>query len=424
MANARKIAVQALMSVNSDGAYSNITLNKILNEKPVENNDKALASAIFYGVLDRRITIDFVISQFIKTPLLKIRPFTLEVLRSAVYQLMFMDKIPASAAVNEAVKLIKSSKERYNASFVNALLRNIIRAPIELPSDNGIASLSIRFSCPEWIIEGFIKDYGIDNAVALLEQSLKSPPVTLHVNTLKINTDELIELLYTEGINSIKCDIENALVIKNGIDAKNSVAYNKGFFHIQDLASQITVSHLNLQIGERVLDICSAPGGKSFTMAEVMKNNGEIAAFDLYESRVSLISEGAKRLGIDIIKASIGDAEIYNDKLGLFDAVLCDVPCSGFGVIRRKPEIKYKTQRELISLEKIQLNILNNAANYLKPGGRMIYSTCTLRKSENECIVNTFLDKHSDYELKYEHTYMPHIDGTDGFYCALIYKSR
>ena len=422
MSNPRKAAVKALLKVENGSAYSNIALNAVLRESGLENADRAFASAIFYGVLDRRITIDYILSKFIKTPLKKVAPFTLEVLRSAVYQIMFMDKVPDSAAVNEAVKLIKSSRESRNAGFANAILRNILRNEITLPQGNDPQSLSVKYSCPEWIINSFITDYGADTAEELLKESLKPAPVIIRVNTLKTNTDTLKTELEKRGIPTDTAGTDNALILKKGIDAADFDLYKRGYFYAEDLSSQTAVSVLNPKKGERVLDMCAAPGGKSFTMALLMENEGEIVSCDLYEQRVGLIKSGAERLGIDIIKPMTADASCYNEDLGIFDCILCDVPCSGLGVLRRKPDIKYKPENDFADLTALQYKILQNAARYLKKGGRILYSTCTLRRAENEKLVNSFIMEYNGFRKMYEHTYLPHIDKTDGFYCALIVK--
>lgn len=422
MSNPRKAAVKALLKVENDAAYSNIALNAVLRESGLENADRAFASAIFYGVLDRRITIDFILSKFIKTPLKKVAPFTLEVLRSAVYQIMFMDKVPDSAAVNEAVKLIKSSKDSRNAGFANAVLRNALRSEITLPDGNDSYSLSVKYSCPEWIINSFITDYGADTAEELLKESLKPASVVIRVNTLKTDTDTLKTELEKRGIPTDTAETENALILKKGIDAAEFDLYKMGYFYAEDLSSQTAVSVLNPKKGERVLDMCAAPGGKSFTMALLMENAGEIVSCDLYEQRVGLIKSGAERLGIDIIKSMMADASRYNEDLGKFDCILCDVPCSGLGVLRRKPDIKYKPENDFTELEALQYKILQNASRYLKKGGRILYSTCTLRRAENEKLVNSFIMEYNGFRKMYEHTYLPHIDKTDGFYCALIVK--
>ncbi|MGN0450768.1 MAG: RsmB/NOP family class I SAM-dependent RNA methyltransferase, partial [Acutalibacteraceae bacterium] len=317
---------------------------------------------------------------------------------------------------------IKSSRESRNAGFANAVLRNVLRSQITLPDGKDPQSLSVRYSCPEWIIKSFITDYGADTAEELLKESLKPAPVVIRVNTLKTDTDTLKTELEKRGIPSDTTETENALILKKGIDAADFDLYKKGFFYAEDLSSQTAVSVLNPKKGERVLDMCAAPGGKSFTMALLMENAGEIISCDLYEQRVGLIKSGAERLGIDIIKPMTADASVYKEDLGEFDCILCDVPCSGLGVLRRKPDIKYKPENDFAELEALQYKILENAARYLKKGGRILYSTCTLRRAENEKLVNSFIMEYNGFHKMYEHAYLPHIDKTDGFYCALIVK--
>ncbi len=422
MANARKIALKALLEVEQGGAYSNITIDRLLAQSNALPQDRALATALFYGVLDRRITLDWVLSNYTTSSLSKTGDITLAALRIALFQIMYMDRIPPSAAVNETVNIVKKSPERYNAAFVNAVLRNILRRGTDLPEPNTPEGISIVFSCPPPIVQSFIEDYGILNTVQLLEASLEAPPVTVRVNTLKTTADALAKRLRAEGVESRPAEMPDALHLDGSINLRTLKSYSDGLFHIQDLASQISVSRLAPKAGERVLDVCAAPGGKSFTMAELMGNKGSITALDIHPHRVELIANGAKRLGIDIISANCADATALEDTLGKFDAILCDVPCSGLGVIRRKPEIKYKDIDEFMALPELQLSILESAAKRLNATGRLLYSTCTLRTAENEATVRAFLDRNRGYELSFEHTFMPHTDGTDGFYCALIKK--
>lgn len=424
MANARKLAAAALTRVEEDGGYSNIVLDGILKKSDASGEDRALAAAVFYGVLDRKITVDWLLKRHIKTPLKKVAPYTLSVLRCAVYQIAFMEKIPDSAAVNEAVKLVKASKESRNAGFVNAVLRNILRNGTDLPDGNDIHSLSVRYSCPEWIISSFQSDYGTDNTVSLLKESLLPPPLTVRVNTVKTNEKALTDELANEGVQAQKTDIENALIFLKGTDISGLSSFKNGLLYAQDLASQSAVAVLSPEKGSRVLDMCAAPGGKSFTMAQLMENSGEIIACDLYEQRTELIKKGADRLGLDIIKTKCLDASVFNEDLGKFDYILCDVPCSGLGVLRRKPDIKYRTPEDLKELSALQKKILKNALLYLKNGGRLLYSTCTLRTEENEKLVNSVIMEYNGLRKAYEHTYMPHIDKTDGFYCALLVKEE
>lgn len=422
MPNPRKLAALSLLKIERDEAYSNITLKNMLKETELSCEDKALFSALVYGVLDRKITLDYVLSQFMKTPIKKTAPFTLAVLRLGLYQIMYMDKIPDSAAVNESVKLIKASKESRNAGFVNAVLRSALRSERLLPEGDSVKSLSIRFSCPEWIVESFLADYGVENTKNLLKKSLEAPPVIIRVNSAKIAQADLITELLNLGIGCKSGEIPDSVIIEKGMDISSNPLYIKGYFYAQDYASQTAVSVLAPSPYSRVLDMCAAPGGKSFTMAALMENKGEIVACDLYEARVGLIAESAKRLGFTIIKPTVSDATAYNQALGEFDYILCDVPCSGLGVIRRKPELKYKTASDFKKLEDIQYSILCNAAKYLKKGGKILYSTCTLRRAENENLVIRFQKEYNEFQKVYEHTFIPHIDNTDGFYCALLEK--
>ena len=413
MANARKTAVKVLAKIEKKGTYSNLAVAEALKNSELTPQDKSLATAIIYGVLDRKITLDYILSKFLKTPINKTEPFTLTVLRSALYQIKYMDKIPESAAVNEAVKIMKSSKFSRNSGFVNGVLRSVLRTDVEIPKGDDAKSLSVRYSCPLWIVESFLNDYGLENTKALLGESLKPAPTVLRINTVKADISE-IEKEYEINGNSVE--------LTKGIDISNSELYKKGFVYAQDYASQKAVEVLNPKAGDRVLDVCAAPGGKSFTMANLMGNKGEILACDLYPHRVELIRKTAKRLGLDIIKTAVADATGYNPEFGEFDCILCDVPCSGLGVIRRKPEIKYNALPQLEELKNIQLSILRNAVKYLKKGGKLLYSTCTLRREENEKLVISFQKEYNDLCKVYEHTFMPHKDGTDGFYCALFEK--
>ncbi len=420
MANPRLLAANTLLKIERDSAYSNITIAAVLKENDLNSADKGLFSALVYGVLDRKITLDFVLKRFIKTPLKKVAPFTLAILRSALYQIMFMDKIPESAAVNEAVKLIKRSKEGRNAGFVNGVLRSALREENIMPKGDTPEALSIIYSCPLWIVESFLEDYGLETAKELLKESLLPPPFTIRVNTVKTTAENLQKELEAEGVSVKKTESENTVILENGIDIAGNPLYKKGCFFAQDLACALSVEGLAPKKGERVLDMCAAPGGKSFTMAALMENEGEIISCDLYPQRVELIKKSAENLGLDIIKPTVQDACVFNHNLGEFDCVLCDVPCSGLGVLRRKPDIKYKPQEDFRSLEVIQRKILLNGLRYLKKGGRLLYSTCTLRRDENENLVISAVKEYNGLRKEYEHSFMPHIDKTDGFYCALL----
>ncbi len=421
MPNARLVAVKALMSVNLNDAYSNITLDNAISAANLSGADASLTAALFYGVLDRKLTLDYIIkaasARSGKTP-----DFVREVLRVSVYQLVFMDKIPPHAAVNEAVKLIKKSKFSFAAGFVNAVLRRIIAGCPKLPEDDSVQSLCIRYSCNEWIVKCFVDSYGVQTAKRILESALEAPPTYIRVNTLKASASLLALSLAQDGVKSTEHSA-TALIANGAVD--KTKAYANGLFHVQDLACQMCCEALEVKKGMRVLDCCAAPGGKAFTLAEIMGDSGEVIACDIYPHRVKLIADGAQRLGLSSVMALQNDATVYNSSLKECDRVLCDVVCSGLGVIRRKPDIKYKSAEGLDALPELQYKILESNARYLKRGGVLVYSTCTLRKEENGAVVSRFLAENGDFEPypfengEYMKTLMPYGE-TDGFFYARL----
>lgn len=421
MNNARHVAALAVKRVTDEGGYSNLVLNSTLSEHKLSDEDKALCTAIFYGTLDRLVTIDFFIKKIIKTPLKKVKPFTLAVIRTAAYQIKYLDKIPNSAAVDEAVKLIKKSSENFNAAFVNAVLRNLDRIEILLPNGNSLYDISVAYSCPQWIVSVLVRDYGVEFAKNFLSASLLPPPVFIRVNTLKTTAKELLDTFEREGIKAHLTDSENTLLIELAGSVEKLSSYKEGLFFVQDISCQKAVEALDVKKNSRVLDLCAAPGGKSFSAA-TFNEEGETVSCDLYPGRVGLIEEGAKRLGIKNLKAVVADATECEHSMGSFDRIICDVPCSGLGVIRRKPDIKYKPQNSFEELISVQRKILENASNYLLPNGKILYSTCTLNKEENRENVDYFLSRHKEFSLIYEETFCPEKNGADGFYAAVLLK--
>ncbi len=428
MVNARKVAFEALMKLERDSAFSNLTLDGFLNKYEMEPRDKSFVSALFYGVIERKLTLEYNLSLYLQKPLSKLKPEAAMILRLGAYQLLFMDKIPSSAAINESVKLSKKYCS-YASGLINAVLRKTDKSGLILPEDDKSAYfLSVKYSCEKWLCEKWIKEYGYENAEGVLAASAGSPETFVRVNTTKVSDDILIDELKKEGVYSEKTYIDNALKIRlNGNDTEKLSCFKKGLFHVQDLASQICIKALDAKEGERIFDLCSAPGGKAYTAAEYMNNKGDVLCFDKYEGRVNLINKGAERLGLDIINGAVSDALIYRDELGTADRVLCDVPCSGTGIIRRKPEIKYKSEEELSGLPEIQYNILVNGSKYVKKGGRLIYSTCALSKDENEHVCERFLRNFADFKAitplaefsdKPFVTLMPHTNSSDGFFIA------
>lgn len=420
--NDRTIAYKILLKIEKDKAYSNLTLDAVLEKE--EAAYEPFVRALVYGVTERKITLDYILSRLLTQPLKKLKPQVLTVLRMGVYQIKFMDKIPVSAAVNESVKLVKQQGFSFASGLVNSVLRKTADSEIVYPENKNSAEyLSVKYSCPVNLVNKYIKDYGLENTIGILSTSLTVPPMIIRVNTLRISPDELADRLREENVSADFCGLDGALTVTGGNIFATS-CYNKGLFHIQDTASQLCIKALDPKPYETVLDMCAAPGGKSFTIAEKMQNKGKVFSFDLYEQRLSLIASGAKRLGIDIISTSARDASVFYEDIPKADKILCDVPCSGLGVIRRKPEIKYKDLGFVDKLTDLQYNIICSSSRYLKKGGRMVYSTCSLNKEENEGVCKRFLEANKDFMMVEASpvTLMPHTDNTDGFFFAVFIK--
>lgn len=435
MNNPRRLAFEALVKTEKDGAYSNIALDSLLSKSGCDTRDKAFVSNLFYGVIERKITLDYQLALYTAKPLNKMKAELLTVLRMGVYQLLFMDKVPASAAVNESVNLAKSNGLSYASGLVNAILRKVNQNGLKLPSVEATSELlSVKYSCPQWLINKWIKEYGKDKTVGILEHSIGAPATYIRVNCTLISAEKLITTLDSEGVKAEMTDVADCLEITLGgksIEALES--FNKGLFHVQDKSCQLCAKALNVKKGDRVFDLCAAPGGKTYTVAQLMNDEGEVLSFDIHNHRVKLIENGAKRLGLKSVKALEGDASLYRKELGEADAVLCDVPCSGFGIIGRKPEIKYKNPDEVKKLPQLQLSILQNGARYVKKGGRLVYSTCTLSKSENEKVCNRFLENNPEFKAAapFENsdrseylTLLPDEYNSDGFFIACFERNK
>ena len=429
MSNPRQIAFEALMKTARYGAFSNLALDGVLSKTNLDTRDKSFVSNLFYGVIERQITIDYQLSLYLSKPLKKLKPEVLSILRAGAYQILFMDKVPDSAAVNESIKLSKKNSASFASGLINAVLRKVSANGIVLPEKkDSIEYLSVVYSCPEWLVSKWIGEYGYEDTAAFLESSLGSADTYCRVNSTKVTDNELMTLLGNEGVECDKTYNPGTLKINlKGNDVEKLDSFKKGYFHVQDMASQLCAKALRAQEGDIVFDLCSAPGGKAYTVAEMMNDEGNVLCFDIYENRVNLIVKGAERLGLRSIEGRVGDASVFNPELGLADKVLCDVPCSGLGIIGRKPEIKYKSEEELKGLPDIQYAIVDNASKYVRNGGRLVYSTCTLSKAENEDIVAKFLKNHKDFKPAslFEDngsctnmTLMPHKNESDGFFIA------
>lgn len=439
MADARLTAVKLLLKMESSASYSNILLDSALSEQGLSEREKAFAAALFYGVTERRLTLDYIIEQNSRIPFRKLEKEAVAVLRAGFYQLLYMPSVPESAAVNESVKLCRKLKAFGAEGFVNGMLRSFIRngKQISFEGLDEVKTLSLKYSCPEWIAAKWLREYGEENAIKAMEASLGAPPLYARVNSTKVTDDELVNLLKKEGVKAERNPRLNGCIrLEKAGEIEQLEAFKAGLFHIQDVSSQLCCLTLRPIVNETVIDICAAPGGKTFTLAELMGNNGRVLSLDLYDGRVNLIAQGAKRLGLRIVEAKQNNAVKFSEELPQADRVLCDVPCSGLGVIRRKPEIKYKSEEEFEELPRLQRAILEVSSRYVKEGGTLVYSTCTLSRAENDEVARDFAENHPEFSpivqtIPYEgaennsmRTFFPEKDGGDGFFTAAFRRIK
>lgn len=434
MTPARVAAFKALIHFRRDGAWTDLLLKKELSD--MSSEDAALATAITYGVLQNMNLIDFYISQYSSIKLKKIMPQVLDAMRCGAYQVLFMDKIPMFAAVNETVSIIKKSTNPKAASFANAVLRKLCDNKDSLPALNCATKeeyFSIKYSHPLWLVEKFVNQFGVKTCESILKANNSAAPLYIRVNTIKISTDDLVSVLTEKNVQVCRVDgLEDALQCTSDFPLHLTDEFKKGLFYIQDIASQLAVHLLNPKPEDCVIDMCSAPGGKSLVAAQYMCNKGYIRSFDLYPHKVEIIKNNADKYGAYIIESAVADsAKTDETLLEWADKIICDVPCSGIGIIRKKPDIRYKNPEDIKDLPAIQYSILKNASKYLKPGGRLVYSTCTILKDENEDIINRFLSEEKDFSLvKVSNeifgdsdgmiTLLPHINNSDGFFISVL----
>lgn len=432
--NLRKLALDLLDQQEKNGQYSNIAIDNAARREQLDGKDSRLLSALVYGVIERRITLDFIIDGLSSLPPSKIERTTRNILRMGLYQLIWLDRIPAHAAVSESVSLCN----KRSRGFVNALLRGFERkrtgtlaecfgfpqkecAPIEY--------LSVTYSYPTQLCQRFCDVFGLDKTENIFRAWETTPPTTLRVNPLKTSREVLLATLAQRNVRASLTE-HAATGIRTYGASPTELGLFEGLCFVQDEASQICTAALGARPGETVIDMCACPGSKSFGAALDMENRGKILSFDLHENKLSLITKGAENLGISIIEAFARDGRNFDPSLeGIADRIICDVPCSGFGVVAKKPEIRYKSLDEVKALPDIQLAILKNATRYLKPGGTLVYSTCTLFPEENEDNVARFLADAPDMvpcDFKVGNltskdgmlTLLPSDHGTDGFFIA------
>ena len=436
MGSAREAAMLTLAACERQGAWSDGYLKKTLREQGLDRRDAALAARICYGVLQNKLLLDWHLARFCKSKLTSLDIKVLCNLRAAVYQLLFLDKIPPSAVVNEAVEFTKKHcRNPRAAGMVNGILRAMLREE-KLPEPNDCdkaKSLSLRYSHPVWLVKDFSAALGWEGAEALLAEDNRQPPTTAQVNPLRGSPAELAESLRMDGVEvQVYPWLSGCLLLRGTGDLERLPAFQKGCFYIQDAAARLAVTAAGVTSGSRVLDCCAAPGGKSFAAAIDMENRGVLISCDIHPHKIKLIEAGRDRLGLSVISPCLQSAvERREDWVDSFDTVIADVPCSGLGIIRKKPDIRYKDPKALRGLPKVQRAILDNCSGYVRPGGVLLYSTCTLLSRENEDVIHDFLAQHPDFEFepfqlpRYGKqpgwfTFWPHIHSTDGFFVAKL----
>lgn len=442
MADTRDIALNILMDIEVNNTFSNIAVNKALRQNQFsDKTDRAFITRLAEGVTEYRLTLDYIINQFSKTKISKCKPLIRCLLRMGVYQIMYMDGVPDSAACNETVKLAKKHGFSSLSGFVNGVLRNIARSKelIKYPSEENKAEyLSVKYSIPVWLAEKLLRDYP-NEGERIIAGSFAERDTTIRVNTLKTTSEELKKLLIESGITVMDGLYDDKALIISGYDFIRKVpGYRQGLFTVQDESSMCAVRAAGIKPGDMVIDVCAAPGGKTTAAAEYLAGEGMVYSMDISEDKLELIAENIKRLGIENVRISRHDATkaLTNDELGIdsedggaavaaqcADVVIADLPCSGLGIIGRKNDIKYRLdEKQLAELVSLQRNILDVVCDYVKGGGTLLYSTCTINPNENQDNVRWFLERHKDYELVSERLFLQGIDKCDGFYYAELRK--
>lgn len=427
--NTREIILETLLLITRDGEYSHIALKSVLDKyQYLEKKERAFITRVVEGTLERMIEIDYIINQFSKVKVNKMKPVIRTILRSSVYQMKYMDSVPDSAVCNEAVKLTVKKGFTNLKGFVNGVLRNIARnmEKIEYPEkENSLEYLSVYYSLPKWLVGQWLEEYDADTVRRMGEAFFADRATCIRCNLNKISKEELVSLLETEGV-TVTCDsrIPYALYIAGYDYLAKLESFKKGYFYVQDISSMQVAQWAEPKRGDRIIDVCAAPGGKALHLAEKLENTGKVTARDLTDYKVQLIQENIEKSGLKNIEAEKWDALTYDESLReKADIVIADLPCSGLGVLAKKTDLKYKMTPELQKeLVRLQQNILDAVHSYVKQGGKLVYSTCTVHRQENEENARWFLKKHPEFELLKERQMLPGTDGGDGFYIAMFQK--
>lgn len=434
MESARDAAVKLLLKIERDDSYSTLSLAEASEEAALaDGREQALFTALVYGVIERRMALDYNIALYLTSPLKRLHPRALSILRVGALQLLYMDKIPDRAAVGEAVSQAKRMGVGFAASLVNAVLRKVAQNGVQYPPETDREKyLSVRYSCPDWLLRHFDEHYGADRTESILSAFEGRKALFLRLNPLK--GEDVAARLAAEGLDVEPTPLAHCVAVRHTGQIVSLSSFREGLFHVQDLSSQICCKLLGARPGDTVVDCCAAPGGKTFTVAEYMNDRGVVYSNDIYDHKRKLIEDGAKRLGLTCVKTTLGDAADLPEKLSPADRVLCDAPCSGLGVIGRKPEIRYKSPEELEELPALQYRLLKRCAGLVKPGGTLLYSTCTLNPAENEDVCDRFLAETPGFAVSDDtyyrslcgdspyKTFFPERDGGDGFFTALFQR--
>ena len=422
---ARKTAFEILFEIEKEDAYSNLTINRFLEKNKPENH--AFIRELVYGVLENKILIDYYLDNLIPSGIKKVKKKEATLLRLGLYQLIFMDSVPDYAAVSETVNIAKRLV-RGREGFINGVLRGYMKKgkDISLPSKEKEYKkyLSVKYSFPIWLIDKWEKELGKDSLEDLLIASNARPQLSIRVNLGKITREELKTYLVDKGFEVTEGTFSKRTLHVKGSGLLDDEKFREGYFSVQDEASTVAADQLGAESGDVVIDVCAAPGGKTTAIAEMMDGKGKVYSCDIYDHKLQLIGALADRLGLEIVEPTLldgtcGKTEWYDSA----DKVLADVPCSGLGVIRRKPEIKYKEITDFAELVSIQKKILSNAAKYVKKGGTLVYSTCTINKDENELQVRAFLEENSEFELIRDKQFLP-TENIDGFYVCKMIRNK
>ena len=431
--SARATALRVLVSCRNNGAWADAALKAQISRDGLSGPDAALCSRIVYGVMQNRMLLDFYIGAYCTQKPDHLQPPLLEILRIGAYQIIYLDKIPDSAAVNTSVELAKLAKRGQASGLVNAVLRKLSqnkKALPPVPERDDVQRLSIQYSHPKWFVKRLVSLLGREEAERFLACDNQIAPITVQVNPLKTTLEALTEELQQAGISVQPHSwVPDCLELSGTGDLAALPSFREGKFLVQDPAARLVSLIAGIRPGQKVLDVCAAPGGKSLSAAFAMAGNGSIGACDLHENKLKRIQESADRLGVNIITTQAADGRVFRPEWeASFDTVLVDAPCSGLGIIRKKPDTRYKKADDLFTLPVVQAAILDNAARYVRPGGTLVYSTCTILPEENEQVTEAFLAEHADFGLEpFELplpvgksdgslTLWPQRHDTDGFY--------